>query len=338
MAIAGTQAAAVWPVQNSQTSAAAGNGVHAGQVTPKVAAVALTMRISGPFAGCEAFVTDNAPLARYTWFKLGGPARWLVTPRNVEELQEASRRCIENDIPIYVLGLGANVLISDEGIPGAVFRFSEEYWRRVKVEGTTVKVGAGVDMQKLLVRLVRGGLAGLECMAGIPGTIGGGIRMNAGGKFGDIGAVVSRVSVMDTQGTVFERTKDDLVFEYRHTNISAKFILDATLELEEDDPDAILKKTREIWMYKRNSQPLNAKNAGCIFKNPRGLSAGALIDQAGLKGLRIGGAEVSEKHANFIIAHPGCTAGDVHTLMKAVREKVYEKNEILLETEVQIWP
>lgn len=296
------------------------------------------MRIDSPFAGCEAFVSENAPLARFTWFKLGGPARWLITPRSTDELQEAARRCVENDIPIYVLGLGANVLISDEGIPGAVFRFSEEHWRRVKVEGNLVKVGAGVDMQKLLVKMVRSGLAGLECMAGIPGTIGGGIRMNAGGKFGDIGAVVSRVTVMDSLGTIFERTKDDLVFEYRHTNVAAKFILGATLELDEDDPDAILRKTREIWMYKRNSQPLNSKNAGCIFKNPRGLSAGALIDQAGLKGLRIGGAEISEKHANFIIAHPGCTAGDVHALMKTVRDKVYEKNEILLETEVQIWP
>ena len=162
--------------------------------------------------------------------------------------------------------------------------------------------------------------------------------MNAGGKFGDIGATVSRVTVMDTAGNVYERTKDDLVFEYRHTNISAKFILDATLELEEEDPDAIMKKTREIWMYKRNSQPLNAKNAGCIFKNPRGLSAGAMIDQAGLKGMRIGGAEVSSKHANFIIANPGCTAEDVMKLMKIVREKVYDKNEILLETEVQLWP
>jgi UDP-N-acetylmuramate dehydrogenase len=224
-------------------------------------------------------------------------------------------------------------------VDGAVFRFSDDHWRRVRVEvGGNVHVGAGVDMQKLLVRTVRGGLSGLECLAGIPGTVGGGIRMNAGGKFGDIGAVVSRVTVMDTSGTVYDRTRDDLVFEYRHTNIAARFILEATLELEEDDPERIMRKTKEIWMFKRNSQPLNTKNAGCIFKNPRGLSAGALIDQAGLKGLRIGGAEVSAKHANFIIAHAGCTATDVHALMKALREKVFEKNEILLETEVQVWP
>jgi UDP-N-acetylmuramate dehydrogenase len=188
-----------------------------------------------------------------------------------------------------------------------------------------------------VLRTCRQGLTGIECLAGIPGTIGGGIRMNAGGKFGDIGAVVTRVQVMDLEGTVFDRTKDDLVFEYRSTNISARFILNASLELEPEDPERILRKTKEIWMYKRNSQPLNTKNAGCIFKNPRGLSAGALIDQAGLKGMRVGGAQVSEKHANFIVADNGTTADDVLRLIKIIQEKVFDRNQIHLETEVQMW-
>ena len=290
------------------------------------------------FAGLEECVTENAPLAPLTWYKIGGPARWLVRPRSVEELQEASKRCAENDLPIYVLGLGANLLVGDQGVNGAVFRLDEDHWRRVKFEGTTLEVGAGADMQRLVLRTVRQGLAGIECLAGIPGTVGGGVRMNAGGKFGDIGALVTNVQVMDVTGMLFDRTKDDLVFDYRSTNIAAKFILSATLELEEDDPERIMKKTKEIWMYKRNTQPLNTKSCGCIFKNPRGLSAGALIDQAGLKGFKVGGAEVSEKHANFIIAHPGCRADDVMKLIKIIREKVFEKNEIHLESEVQIWP
>lgn len=299
----------------------------------------MTMQITNPFAGLEEAVAENVPLARHTWYKIGGPARWFVRPRSIEELREAALRCVENNIPVYVLGLGANLLVSDEGVPdGAVFRLDEDHWRRVKFDGTTVEVGAGADMQKLLVRTVRQGLAGIECLAGIPGTVGGGVRMNAGGKFGDIGSIVSRVSVMAADGTLFDRTKDDLVFEYRSTNISAPFILGATLELDEDDPERIMARTKEIWMYKRNSQPLNTKNCGCIFKNPRGLSAGALIDQAGLKGMRVGGAEVSHKHANFIVAHPGCRAEDVHKLIKIIREKVYEKNEIVLESEVKVWP
>jgi len=296
------------------------------------------MRISSPFNGLQQFVAEDVPLARYTWFRLGGPARWFITPRNLEELREAAQRCAENRIPIYVLGLGANILVSDEGVNGAVFRFSDDAWRKMDFAPDSVLVGAGVDMQKLLLKCVRLGRTGLEALAGIPGTIGGGVRMNAGGKFGDIGAAVLRVTVMDSAGNIYERTRDDLVFEYRHTNIAAPFILDAVLQLEEDDPDNILRKTREIWMYKRNSQPLNTKNAGCIFKNPRGLSAGALIDQAGLKGLSVGGAEVSTKHANFIIANPGCTADHVMSLMKTVRERVYDKHGILLETEVQLWP
>lgn len=297
------------------------------------------MRIAGPFSGFEPFVSENVPLSRHTWFKIGGPARWLIQPRNIEELQAASARCAENGIPCYVLGLGANVLIRDEGIDGAVFRLSDKFWQQADIEKDIVQVRAGADIQKLVLRTVRAGLAGLQSLAGIPGTIGGGIRMNCGGKFGDIGAVVTRVTVMDPEGNIFERTKDDLVFSYRHTNIAAPFILSATLQLDEDDPNRIMHETREIWMYKRNSQPLNTKNAGCIFKNPAGgPSAGALIDQAGLKGMRAGGAEVSAKHANFIIAHDGTTAADILKLIRIVHDKVLDHHGIDLQSEVQVWP
>src|SRR5581483_4754064 len=163
-----------------------------------------------PFSGLEELTTENVPLAPHTWYKIGGPARWYVQPRNVEELQEAARRCTESEVPIYVLGLGANLLVSDNGVEGAVFRLDEEHWRRVKFDGTTAEVGAGADIQKMVLRTVRQGLAGIECLAGIPGTIGGAVRMNAGGKFGDIGAVVQRLQVMDTHGNLFERTRDDL--------------------------------------------------------------------------------------------------------------------------------
>jgi UDP-N-acetylmuramate dehydrogenase len=297
----------------------------------------MKLHVPNPFAGLERFVAENEPLAPHTWFKLGGPARWYVRPESVQDLQDAAARCMEENIPVYVLGLGANLLVADEGVNGAVFRFDHESWRRVTLNGTTVEVGAGADVQKLVVRTVRAGLEGIECLAGIPATIGGAVKMNAGGKFGDIGGVLTKVQVMDSMGTVFERTKDDLIFDYRHTNITSPFILGATMQLDEDDPDRIMARTKEIWMYKRNSQPLNTKSAGCIFKNPRGLSAGALIDQAGLKEMRVGGAEVSAKHANFIIAHPGCRAEDVFQLIKLVRERVYDKNQVKLESEVQVW-
>src|SRR3954468_23881031 len=189
----------------------------------------MTMRLANfnPFAGLDDVVTEQVELAPHTWYKLGGPARWYVRPRNVEELQESARRCLENDLPVYVLGLGANLLVSDNGVDGAVFRLDHDFWRRVRFHKNLTEVGAGVDMQKLILRTCRQGLAGIECLAGIPGTVGGGVKMNAGGKFGDIGSSVLRVLVMAPDGTIFERTKDDLVFEYRSTNIAAPFILSA---------------------------------------------------------------------------------------------------------------
>jgi UDP-N-acetylmuramate dehydrogenase len=229
------------------------------------------------------------------------------------------------------------LLVSDDGVNGAVFRLDADAFRSVIVRGSSLDVGAGMDIQKLVLRTVRVGLAGIECLAGIPGTVGGAIRMNAGGKFGDIGTAISAVTVMDTEGQLYERTRDDLLFDYRRTNITAKFIIGATLDLEEQDPHQILNRTKEIWMYKRNTQPLNNKSAGCIFKNANGTSAGLLIDQAGLKGMKVGGAQISTKHANFIIAHPGCLADDVLRLIKLVREKVQAHHGIDLESEVQIW-
>ncbi|HLL90718.1 MAG TPA: UDP-N-acetylmuramate dehydrogenase [Tepidisphaeraceae bacterium] len=293
---------------------------------------------TNPFAGLEEIVTEDVPLAPHTWYKIGGPARFYVQPRTPQELKDAARRCVENGIRIHVLGLGANLLVGDAGVDGAVFRLDADHLRQGKyLPDHHVEVGAGVDLQKLVLSTVRKGLAGIECMAGIPGTIGGGIRMNAGGKYGDLGAFVTKVWTMDSEGNAYERLKDDIVFEYRRTNISAPFITGAVLELEPDDPEKIMRRTKEIWMYKRNSQPLNAKSAGCMFKNPRGLSAGALIDQAGLKGFRVGGAEVSTKHANFVVAHPGCKADDILRLVKIIKEKVAEKNDVVLESEVQVW-
>ena len=289
------------------------------------------------------FVEQNYPLARHTWYRVGGPAALFATPPSVEELQAIARRCEESGTRSYVLGLGANLLVSDDGVPGCVVKLADDAWRTVKIERdghgkATVTVGAGADIQKLLLKLCRDGVTGFECMAGIPGTIGGALRMNAGGKFGDIGGSVASVTVMDKSGTIFMRERDDLLFEYRRSNIVAPYILSATLELAEDDPDACAKRTKEIWMYKRNTQPLAAKSAGCMFKNPRGMSAGSVIDLAGCKGLKIGNAEVSDKHANFLIAHPGCTSADVEAVVAEVRRRVKDSHGVELETEVKRWP
>jgi len=282
-------------------------------------------------------VRPDVPLAPLTWFGLGGPAKYFIQPRDLAQLQAIVARLRENEIPMYVLGSGANLLVNDNGVDGAVICLNVPEFKKVQIEKNRVTAGAGKDVQKLVLECTHAGLSGLECLAGIPGSVGGELKMNAGGAFGDIGSSVETVTVMDTNGHIFVREKDDLVFEYRKSNITAKFILGAMFQLSEDDPQRIMTKVKEIWMYKKNSQPLADKSAGCIFKNPRGLSAGALIDQSGMKGSTMGGAEVSTKHANFITAKKGARAADVLGLIDLVKQRVKEKFDVKLETEVVIW-
>jgi UDP-N-acetylmuramate dehydrogenase len=285
----------------------------------------------------EHLVTVNEPLAEHTWLKLGGPAAYFVRPTSLDELTEIVQRCRDNGLPIHVLGEGANLLVDDAGVPGAVIHLGQGAFKDVTVEGTCVKACSGADMSKIVLGCVRKGLSGMECLTGIPGSVGGCVRMNAGGAFGDIGNVVEVVHVMNEDGDVFTRHRHDLAFAYRSTNINAKFILGAEFELAEDDPQRILRMIKQIWIHKKNTQPLGAGSAGCIFKNPRGLSAGALIDRAGLKGRRVGGAHVSEKHANFILVDTGATASDVLKLINVIRETVYKTHEVYLELELEVW-
>jgi len=289
------------------------------------------------FSGFENIIRENCPLAEFTWYRLGGSADYFVQPKSAEQLQQVMQRCEENNVPVYVLGFGSNLLVSDEGVRGAVVRLDADAFCRFEFDKTTLTAGAGVNLNKVTLDAVRKGLSGLEALTGIPGSIGGAVRMNAGGSFGDIGSCVRSVTLMDKHGRIFEKEKPELVFDYRWTNITAPLILSATIELVEADPNAILKTVKEIWIMKKNSQPLNTRNAGCIFKNPRGMSAGALIDRAGLKGTQLGGAAVSEKHANFIVTETGCTSSDVKQLIELVRTRVREAFDVELELELEIW-
>ncbi|HUS91786.1 MAG TPA: UDP-N-acetylmuramate dehydrogenase [Phycisphaerae bacterium] len=289
------------------------------------------------FAGLEEIVETSRPLGPETWLGIGGPAEYFVQPRTAEELAEAVRRCRDSGVPLRVLGRGANLLVDDGGVKGAVFRLASGQFTEVGPTELGFRAGAGADMGKLVLRCVREGRSGLEALTGIPGSVGGCVRMNAGGAFGDIGNAVESVDVMTSGGEVFTRYRGDLAFAYRSTNIAAPLILAAEFRLIEDDPHRILKQVKQIWIHKKNTQPLGSRNAGCIFKNPRGLSAGALIDRAGLKAKRVGGAHVSEKHANFILADPGTTARDMLALINTIRDVVYKRSEVYLELEIEVW-
>ena len=289
------------------------------------------------FDGLEEIVKTDEPLGAHTWMGLGGPAKYFIEPRNVDELREVVRRCRENEIPMYALGRGANLLVDDAGVKGAVIRLRQGEFVEWEFTPVGIKAAAGAEMGRLVLRCVREGLSGLEPLTGIPGSVGGCIKMNAGGAFGDVGSVIETVQVLNEDGEIFTRFRADLAFAYRSTNIASKFILGAEMRLAEDDPHRILKQVKQIWIYKKNTQPLGRYNAGCIFRNPRGMSAGALIDRAGLKGKVVGGASVSEKHANFILVEPGGTASDVLKLINIIRETVYRKSEVYLELEVEVW-
>ena len=291
------------------------------------------------FRGLEEIVETEYPLAKSTWYGLGGPADYFIRPKTIEQLQEVVRRCNENHIPIYLMGLGSNLVIGDDGLRAAVIKLEHDQFAQMQFDSNAPELTAwaGAELSRIVLTCVEKGLAGLEALTGIPGSVGGAVKMNAGGNFGDFGAVVESVMLMDSQANIFETSKPELVFDYRRTNITAQFILSARLKLSSGDPEQIMRTVKEIWIYKKNSQPLNTKNAGCIFKNPRGVSAGALIDRAGLKGLQIGAAAVSDKHANFIIAKKGCKSRDVIRLIDAIRQRVKEQFNTELELEIEIW-
>ena len=282
----------------------------------------------------------DAPIGPLTYYQVGGNADVMVDPDSVEQLAELVRRCHQQSIPVHILGRGANLLVADSGVRGVVVRLKSPFFRRIEISrqtGTAI-AGGGTDLARLIMSCARQGVAGLECLAGIPATVGGALRMNAGGKYGDIAKTVHSVTCMDGSGRIETLYPDDLSFSYRDSNLADRFVLEARFALEEDDPAEVRARVKDIFNYKTNTQPLAARTAGCTFKNPsKEQPAGMLIDQAGLKGTRIGGAEISTHHANFIVAAPNGSADDVLKLIKLAQDRVKDMHGIDMHREVVVW-
>lgn len=288
------------------------------------------------FSGLEGVCRLDVPLAEHTWYGLGGPARWFFTPHTEDELGAVLQRCAQHAIPWRVLGRGANVLVRDQGFPGAVIKLA---WDLTDLnDPQAVRAAAGTDFTSLVKATVERGYGGLEHLAGIPGSVGGIIRMNAGGKYGYVAQYVRAVQLMTPEAQVLTRRPEELGLGYRSSQLNGAVVIAATFRLEPGDREAIRARFQEIWREKHAAQPsVSAKSAGCIFKNPPGHAAGKLIDEAGLKGHRCGGAEISTKHANFIVAYPGATAQDVLNLIEVAKERVLRSAGVELELEVEIW-
>lgn len=287
---------------------------------------------------CKATIQTDVPLGPKTWYQLGGAARWFCEPRSVDELAELIQVCRTHQIVWRVLGHGANVLVSDAGIDGLVIQLTDEAFTATAWRENTVQLGAGADFQRICKQAGIRGLAGLERLAGIPGTTGGITRMNAGGKYGYVSEFVQRVDFLTAEGRRETRSAAECEFAYRRSNLADGIVLSVDLAFESGDATALRAEYQRIWKEKHAEQPpMSLRSAGCIFKNPPDHAAGKLIDQCGLKGFRIGGAEISPRHANFILAHPDATASDVITLAAHAKERVQTQFGIELEFEVEIW-
>ena len=292
----------------------------------------------------RAFLPDiklcfNESMAKHTSFRIGGEAEVMAFPKNREELAELLKVSVLLDTKPAILGAGTNVLAPDEGLRGLVICLKDALDGMERLDETHIRVMAGVTMTRAAMFAAGLGLSGLEFAHGIPGSVGGGVYMNAGAYGGEICQVCEQVEVMDFQGNLSVWDNAQMGFSYRHSLLQERqaIVVSALFRLEKKDPQQIRDYMKELMARRSASQPLDLASAGSAFKRPQGGYAAALIDQAGLRGYRVGGAAIAQKHAGFAVNLGGATARDVRQLLEQVSEIVYEKSGIRLEPEIRIW-
>lgn len=276
-------------------------------------------------------------LAPYTTYRFGGPARYLVEAESEDDLSAAGSLAAAEGLPVFVLGRGSNVVVSEKGFDGVVIRLGPGFATRTFHEDGSVTAGGAVPLPVLARESVKAGRGGLEFYVGIPGSVGGAVRMNAGCHGSDTAGwlLIARVVTLP-EGQASDRTPGDLGLSYRHSDLGdADVVVAARFRTEPCPPEAGEARIREITRWRRDTQPGGTLNAGSVFKNPPGDAAGRIIDQAGLKGFRVGAVEVSTRHANFFVAAEGATASDLYALVAAVRLRVREATGIDLVPEVR---
>lgn len=281
-------------------------------------------------------IFEKEPMSKHTTFRIGGPADIFLTPK-VSQVLDVLKLAKEDHVPVTVIGNGSNLLVADEGIRGLVISFGKEA-EEIQIEGTRMTVAAGTILAKVAAEAAKNSLTGLEFAAGIPGSLGGAIVMNAGAYGGEMKDVVIRAKVLTPEGEIKELTKEELEFAYRHSCIPEKeyIVLEATLELTPGEEEKIREIMNDFKNRRIEKQPLEYPSAGSTFKRPEGYFAGKLIQDAGLRGYRVGGAQVSEKHCGFVINTGDATANDVRQLMEDVKRIVFDKYQVKLEPEVKM--
>lgn len=275
------------------------------------------------------------PMAGHTTFRIGGPADCFLQPENEEQLIQVQRYLGKVGLPFFVLGNGSNLLVSDAGYRGVIIQVGRKM-SAIEVEGCTIKAQAGATLAQVAKAALEHGLTGLEFASGIPGTVGGGVVMNAGAYDGELSQVVARVHVVNSEGEIMELDNETMEFGYRTSAIknTSLAITEVQFELSEGDKVQIREKMEDYTSRRREKQPLEYPSAGSTFKRPKGFFAGKLIMDAGLRGYQKGGARVSDKHCGFVINTGDATAEDVRNVIREVQERVKEKFHVTLETEV----
>ena len=287
----------------------------------------------------EMEIRFHEPMSKHTSFRIGGGAEVMAFPKTREELSAILKASALLDCKPAILGAGTNVLAPDEGIPGLVICLKDCLDGMELLSDNKIRVMAGVTMSRAAVFAANHGLSGLEFAHGIPGTVGGGVYMNAGAYGGEICGVCELVEVMDRNGNIRILSNAEMAFSYRHSLLeeTAEIVISADFVLTPGEPETIKAKMKELIGKRSASQPLDLPSAGSAFKRPVGGYAAALIDQAGLKGYQVGGAAISTKHAGFAVNVGGATARDVKQLLQEVSDKVYENSGIRIEPEIRIW-
>jgi len=279
---------------------------------------------------------ENEPMARHTTFRVGGNADICIFPNNIDEIKFVCSYMEAKKAPCMVIGNGSNLIVRDGGIRGAVMILGDNF-SEITVNRNIITAQAGASLKKLSQTALDNSLTGLEFASGIPGSVGGGTAMNAGAYGGQLSDCLVSADVL-SNGKILTYSFAEMEMGYRTTRPlrNGEIILSATFALSKGNPDEISAKMRDLNAQRREKQPLNLPSAGSVFKRPEGYFAGALIEQAGLKGVSVGGAQVSEKHAGFIVNIGGATAKDITDLIKLVQDMVYENSGVRLETEVRI--
>lgn len=282
-------------------------------------------------------INQSAKLSDYTTFKIGGYAKYFLEASNLKQLQDALNFAKNNDIRLYILGGGSNILASDSGINGLVIKLTSSSFKRLRIKGRFIDAGSAMKLSQLILRTKDQGLSGLEFLSGIPGTLGGALMGNAGAWGSQIGELAEEARVLDYNGKVKLLKKQQLKFSYRKSNLGKYIILSVKLKLRLDRKKMIMLKISRYLKQRGIRQENSLPNAGCIFKNPKDLTAGKLIEECGLKNRREGQAVISGAHANFILNTGRARSRDVLLLMKLMREEVKKKFKVSLKPEVNLW-